>query len=66
VLPADRIATFDQDGTPWVEHPMCSQVTYCLDRLREAVKAKPEPAKLEPFMTVLSADTDSERNELAS
>ena len=22
VTPADRIATFDQDGTLWVEHPM--------------------------------------------
>jgi hypothetical protein len=61
VPPADRIATFDQDGTLWVEHPMYSQVTYCLDRVREVVKAKPELAKLELFKTVLSAGTDSER-----
>jgi hypothetical protein len=26
VPPAERIATFDQDGTLWVEHPMYSQV----------------------------------------
>jgi hypothetical protein len=25
VVPDDRIATFDQDGTTWVEHPMYSQ-----------------------------------------
>ena len=25
---AERIATFDQDGTLWVEHPMYSQVMY--------------------------------------
>ena len=25
-----RIATFDQDGTLWVEHPLYSQVVYCL------------------------------------
>jgi hypothetical protein len=33
VPPAERIATFDQDGTLWVEHPMYSQVMYCLDRV---------------------------------
>jgi hypothetical protein len=29
----DRIATFDQDGTLWVEHPIYTQVMYCLDRV---------------------------------
>jgi hypothetical protein len=29
---AERIATFDQDGTLWVEHPVYTQVIYCLDR----------------------------------
>ena len=29
VFPEDRIATFDQDGTLWVEHPMYTQVVYC-------------------------------------
>jgi hypothetical protein len=33
VAPEDRIATFDQDGTLWVEHPMYTQVIYCLDRV---------------------------------
>ena len=42
VPPADRIATFDQDGTLWVEHPIYSQVVYCLDRVPAVVKAKPE------------------------
>jgi hypothetical protein len=32
VPPDDRIATFDQDGTLWVKHPIYSQVVYCLDR----------------------------------
>src|SRR6185436_20710257 len=36
---AERIATFDQDGTLWVEHPMYSQVIYCLDRVPAVVKA---------------------------
>jgi phosphoglycolate phosphatase-like HAD superfamily hydrolase len=52
----ERIATFDQDGTLWVEHPMYAQVVYCLDRVPAVVKAKPELASQEPFKTVLSGD----------
>jgi hypothetical protein len=40
VPPEARIATFDQDGTLWVEHPMYSQVMYCLERVPAVVKAK--------------------------
>jgi hypothetical protein len=54
VPPEERIATFDQDGTLWVEHPMYTQVVYCLDRVPAVVKEKPELAKVEPFKTVLS------------
>jgi phosphoserine phosphatase len=53
VAPAERVATFDQDGTLWVEHPMYSQVMYCLERVPALVKAKPELAKKPPFSTVL-------------
>jgi phosphoglycolate phosphatase-like HAD superfamily hydrolase len=56
VPPEERIATFDQDGTLWVSHPMYTQVIYCLDRVPAVVKAKPELAKVEPFKTVLSGD----------
>jgi hypothetical protein len=56
VLPEERIATFDQDGTLWVEQPIYSQVIYCLDRVPAVVKAKPELAKVEPFKTVLSGN----------
>lgn len=52
----ERIATFDQDGTLWVEHPMYTQVAYCLDRVPAVVKAKPELANVEPFKTVMSGD----------
>jgi hypothetical protein len=51
-----RIATFDQDGTTWVEKPMCTQVVYCLERVPAVVKAKPELKNVEPFKTVLSGD----------
>ena len=56
VPPAERIVTFDQDGTLWVEHPMYSQVVYCLSRVPAVVKAKPELANVEPFKTVMSGD----------
>ena len=54
-----RIATFDQDGTLWVEHPMYTQVVYCLERLPAVVKAKPELSNVEPFKTVLSGDREA-------
>jgi phosphoserine phosphatase len=56
VPPGQRIATFDQDGTLWVEHPIYSQVIYCLDRVPELVKDKPELKDVEPFKTVLTGD----------
>src|SRR5271165_5856500 len=59
VPPEERVATFDQDGTLWVEHPMYTQVVYCLDRVPVVVKAKPELADAEPFKTVLSGDVEA-------
>jgi phosphoserine phosphatase len=56
VPPAARIATFDQDGTTWVEHPMYTQIVYCLDRVAVLPKQKPELRHIEPFKTVLSGD----------
>jgi phosphoglycolate phosphatase-like HAD superfamily hydrolase len=57
VAPEERIATFDQDGTLWVEHPMYTQVVYCLDRVRDVVKQRPELKDVEPFKTVLAGDS---------
>jgi phosphoglycolate phosphatase-like HAD superfamily hydrolase len=56
---AERIATFDQDGTLWVEHPIYTQVVYCFDRAPAVVKAKPDLANDEPFKTVLSGDREA-------
>ena len=55
----DRIATFDQDGTLWVEHPIYTQVTYCLDRVSTLAAQKPELRGIEPFKTVLSGDREA-------
>src|SRR5215510_3101965 len=59
VPPAERIVTFDQDGTLWVEHPMYTQVIYCIDRIPAVVRAKPELANVEPFKTVLTGNLEA-------
>jgi phosphoglycolate phosphatase-like HAD superfamily hydrolase len=59
VPPEERIATFDQDGTLWVEHPMYTQVIYCLDRVPAVVEQKPELKNREPFKVVLSGDREA-------
>jgi phosphoglycolate phosphatase-like HAD superfamily hydrolase len=59
VPPEDRIATFDQDGTLWVEQPMYTQVIYCLDRVPAVAAKKPELRNAEPFKTVLSGNREA-------
>jgi phosphoglycolate phosphatase-like HAD superfamily hydrolase len=59
VPPEERVATFDQDGTLWVEHPLYSQFVYCLDRVPVLAKEKPELKDVEPFKTVLSGDLEA-------
>ena len=56
VVPEERIATFDQDGTLWVEHPIYSQVMYCLDRVPVIADRHPELKYVPPFSTVLSGN----------
>ena len=59
VSPEDRIAVFDQDGTLWVEHPMYTQVVYCLERVQAVVAKTPELKNVEPFKTVLSGNREA-------
>jgi phosphoglycolate phosphatase-like HAD superfamily hydrolase len=59
VPPEERIATFDQDGTLWVEHPMYTQVMYSMDRVQAVVKVKQELKNVEPFKTVLSGNHEA-------
>jgi phosphoglycolate phosphatase-like HAD superfamily hydrolase len=59
VPPEERIAAFDQDGTLWVEHPMYTQVVYCLDRVHVLAAKKPELKNVEPFKTVLSGNREA-------
>ena len=54
----DRIATFDQDGTLWVEHPLYPQAMFALDRLRVLAAQHPPWETQEPFTSVLSGDAE--------
>ena len=56
VAPEDRIATFDQDGTLWVEHPVYTQAMFALDRVHVAAPQHPEWRNREPFKAVLAND----------
>ena len=59
VAPADRIATFDQDGTTWVSHPLYGQALFALDRLAEMAPKHPEWKDTEPFKSVLDGDHEA-------
>ena len=56
VHPEDRVATFDQDGTLWVEHPLYTQAVFALDRVHELAPRHPEWNQREPFNAVLAND----------
>jgi phosphoserine phosphatase len=59
VEPGDRIATFDQDGTLWTEHPLYAQAMFALDRLRSLVSQHPEWRQQQPFKAVLDDDRET-------
>ena len=42
VPPEERIATFDNDGTLWAEHPMYFQLLFALDRVKALAPQHPE------------------------
>jgi len=56
VPPAERIATFDNDGTLWPSHPMYTQLAFALDRVQEMAPQHPEWKTTEPFKAVLEGD----------
>ncbi len=56
VPPAERIATFDNDGTLWVEHPMYVQLAFALDRVKALAPLHPEWKDAQPFKAVLAGD----------
>ncbi len=59
VMPADRVAVFDNDGTLIVERPAAAQFAFIYDRIRTMAPDHPEWATTQPFQAVL--DDDPER-----
>ena len=59
VVPAERIATFDNDGTLWCEQPMYVQAFFVLDRIKQMAPQHPEWQDKEPFASVLKGDMKS-------
>ncbi|MCG6971506.1 MAG: haloacid dehalogenase-like hydrolase [Desulfobacterales bacterium] len=53
---AERIATFDNDGTLWPEHPMYTQLAFALDRIKALAPQHPEWKTKQPFKAVLDND----------
>ncbi|MCF8532599.1 MAG: haloacid dehalogenase-like hydrolase [Reyranella sp.] len=53
---AERIATFDNDGTLWVEQPKYVQVVFAMDRVKALAPQHPEWTTQEPFKSVLADD----------
>jgi phosphoglycolate phosphatase-like HAD superfamily hydrolase len=51
-----RIATFDNDGTLWVEQPMYVQLAFVLDRVKVLAPMHPEWKTKQPFAAVLDGD----------
>jgi phosphoglycolate phosphatase-like HAD superfamily hydrolase len=56
VPPAERIATFDNDGTLWSEQPIYFQVAFALDRVKTLAPGHPDWKEKQPFKGVLEGD----------
>jgi hypothetical protein len=56
VRPAERIATFDNDGCLWAEQPFYFQLAFAIDRVKALAPQKPEWTDKEPFASLLKGD----------
>jgi hypothetical protein len=59
VPPAERIATFDNDGTLWPSHPMYTQLAFALDRIKALAPQHPEWKNKQLFKGVLDNDLEA-------
>jgi phosphoserine phosphatase len=59
VPPAERIATFDNDGTLWSEQPIYFQLLFALDRVKALASQHPEWTDKEPFASLLRGDVQA-------
>jgi hypothetical protein len=59
VKESDRLATFDNDGTLWCEHPNYTQAMFLIDRVKVLAKDHPEWSATEPYASLLKGDMRS-------
>ena len=52
----DRIATFDNDGTLWVEQPLPPQFDFVFGHWAEEIKADPSLAQKQPYRAIIEKD----------
>jgi FMN phosphatase YigB (HAD superfamily) len=55
---AERIATFDNDGTLWSEKPVPFQVLFAFDRVKALAPQHPEWKTKQPFAALLQGDME--------
>ena len=55
---SERIATFDNDGTLWIEQPIYVQFAFAFDRVKALAPQHPEWKETQPFKAVLDGDMD--------
>jgi hypothetical protein len=53
---AERIATFDNDGTLWAEQPLYFQFLFAIDRINALAPRHPEWRDKEPFVSLLKGE----------
>jgi hypothetical protein len=53
---AERIATFDNDGTLWSEQPIYFQFAFALDRVKALAPQHPEWRTRQPFSAVIAGN----------
>jgi hypothetical protein len=56
IVPAKRIAVFDNDGTLWSEQPIYVQVMFMMDRIKALAPQNPHWQTEQPFKAVLQGD----------
>jgi phosphoglycolate phosphatase-like HAD superfamily hydrolase len=59
VAPAERIATFDNDGTLWCEQPVYFQVAFAFDRIKALAPDHPQWKTAQPFKGVIENNPKS-------
>jgi len=59
VDPAARIATFDNDGTLWIEQPVYTNIAFSIDRTKALLPEHPDWAKTPPYSFAIDGNLEA-------